>query len=86
MITVAFDIPARSAPQPFVSPLQDRNVKRLGRTVNEARRTALTPTVRRPMLKMPQWWEIIKLPKPTMVDKEEKATGRPVLCGRGEGI
>jgi hypothetical protein len=33
------------------------------------------------MLKIPQWREIIKLPKPTMVDSEEKTTARPVLCG-----
>jgi hypothetical protein len=39
----------------------------------------------RPMLKIPRWLAIVKLPKPTIVDKAEKATARPVLCGRGVG-
>jgi len=67
-------------------PLADSIARRLGRTVTEASRTLATPTVRsRPTLKIPQWREIIKLPKPTIVDRDEKTTARPVLCGRGEG-
>src|SRR5882724_11229838 len=66
--------------------LADRSDRTLGRTVTEARKTALTPNVRsRPMLKIPRWLAIVKLPKPTIVDKAEKATARPVLYGRGAG-
>jgi len=66
--------------------LADSSHRTLGRTVTEASKAALTPNMRsRPMLRIPRWLEIVKLPKPMIVDKAEKATARPVLCGRGAG-
>jgi len=65
----------------------ERSVNRLGRTVSEARSTLPTPHAsRRPMLKIPWWREIIKLPNPMIVDNEEKTTACPVLLGRGKGV
>jgi hypothetical protein len=67
-------------------PLADRIAWKLARTATEANSTLATPTVRsRPTLKIPQWREIIKLPKPAIEDSDEKTTDHPVLCGRGEG-
>jgi hypothetical protein len=51
---------------------------RLGSVVSEASSTLATPSVSSsPMLKIPRWWESIKLPKPMMVESVEKTTARP---------
>jgi hypothetical protein len=66
--------------------LPDSRDRRLGRTINKARKTARFPNMRcRLMLKIPRRLEIVKLPKPTRLDKEEKSIPYPMICGRGTG-